>query len=886
MARSANSHRAKRFSNLSFLSLSELSLKYLNLFRLSLWNAAGPTAGRTVLSDETSVVVGRGSGLLSLRTDAAILFICTLPALLLAGRFYSSAPGRASIRLQVEKELVAGGLYVPNLVVRDSVTHKPLEGVRLVASMGASDRKNLSVGNVGEATTDSNGMISSVEWKIPDGLQGDNLTLYIDAKDEKNRELDSVEQPVKWIRNDCLALAPDRTLARPGETIRARTLLVSSGLHKPIAAQQVTIDLIDPNGNRIGRAKKKSSAFGLAWAEFALNSAAPEGAYQLKAEAGGLKSERTVNVTQYRMPPFNVSLTPDRGWFSRRDRLTGKISARTFDGHAVNGCKGSLKLLNAERRVLQTAEITLNEKGAGDFDLEALGAAGPDAQNVRTLTVWVDLTDAVGRGAGGQTPLYVGDSPLDLNAIAESGELVPGVKNTVYILVREPNGTPVTGRLRVQRDGWAGKNEAADIETDEHGVASFAIENARTPAEVLEIFSDIKGAGAQRVTIPVRSAERGSLLVRTDKALLSAGDSLKVTVLHGAVNVRRWHATIAITQEGRTVALGRVPLNAGRGEATLKIPRGVSGTLTVEASLALLDGRVWTDSRAIGISGGGNVRVAASVDRAAYRPGERARVSFAVTDAAGSGIPAAVSVVAVDDALLALTGDHPGLAQALQAAGINTLGPPRFPLSPARFSPANGSSDAAVAAFAAAPKPAKTEATVIDTAFRKIAQAQAEKRATGKQLESAITFILITVLVLELCRVARPRGAAARALSPWEYAIGVAILLLGVILPTFLTTQRNQKMEMKSVMPGNLPLPADRFQTVPLAESADATPKSRWDFPETLLFAPEVITDEKGRATLDVPLANSLTSWQVQVDAIAASGGTAWTAQKLVVTQP
>jgi len=142
------------------------------------------------------------------------------------------------------------------------------------------------------------------------------------------------------------------------------------------------------------------------------------------------------------------------------------------------------------------------------------------------------------------------------------------------------------------------------------------------------------------------------------------------------------------------------------------------------------------------------------------------------------------------------------------------------------------------------------------------------------------------VLVLELCRVARPRGAAARALSPWEYAIGVAILLLGVILPTFLTTQRNQKMEMKSVMPGNLPLPADRFQTVPLAESADATPKSRWDFPETLLFAPEVITDEKGRATLDVPLANSLTSWQVQVDAIAASGGTAWTAQKLVVTQP
>lgn len=43
-------------------------------------------------------------------------------------------------------------------------------------------------------------------------------------------------------------------------------------------------------------------------------------------------------------------------------------------------------------------------------------------------------------------------------------------------------------------------------------------------------------------------------------------------------------------------------------------------------------------------------------------------------------------------------------------------------------------------------------------------------------------------------------------------------------------------------------------------------------FPETLLWQPELITDEKGRARVEVPLADSITTWRMNIDALSASG--------------
>ena len=43
-------------------------------------------------------------------------------------------------------------------------------------------------------------------------------------------------------------------------------------------------------------------------------------------------------------------------------------------------------------------------------------------------------------------------------------------------------------------------------------------------------------------------------------------------------------------------------------------------------------------------------------------------------------------------------------------------------------------------------------------------------------------------------------------------------------------------------------------------------------FPETLLWRPELITDDQGRATLDLDLADSITTWRLSASAVTADG--------------
>lgn len=59
----------------------------------------------------------------------------------------------------------------------------------------------------------------------------------------------------------------------------------------------------------------------------------------------------------------------------------------------------------------------------------------------------------------------------------------------------------------------------------------------------------------------------------------------------------------------------------------------------------------------------------------------------------------------------------------------------------------------------------------------------------------------------------------------------------------------------------------------------------RKDFPETLLWLPEVVTGKDGHATVQVPLADSITTWRVSASALSAQGRLGAATAGIVVTQ-
>lgn len=77
------------------------------------------------------------------------------------------------------------------------------------------------------------------------------------------------------------------------------------------------------------------------------------------------------------------------------------------------------------------------------------------------------------------------------------------------------------------------------------------------------------------------------------------------------------------------------------------------------------------------------------------------------------------------------------------------------------------------------------------------------------------------------------------------------------------------------------------FAPSPLVLGAEPrTPaRVRSDFPETLLWRPELLTDAQGQAQLDVALADSVTTWVLSADAVAADGRLGATTAELQVKQ-
>src|SRR5205807_2623783 len=57
-------------------------------------------------------------------------------------------------------------------------------------------------------------------------------------------------------------------------------------------------------------------------------------------------------------------------------------------------------------------------------------------------------------------------------------------------------------------------------------------------------------------------------------------------------------------------------------------------------------------------------------------------------------------------------------------------------------------------------------------------------------------------------------------------------------------------------------------------------------FPETLLWRPELITDDSGHASLDVELADSITTWRLSASAVTADGRLGAAQSSIRVFQP
>jgi 5-hydroxyisourate hydrolase-like protein (transthyretin family) len=145
-------------------------------------------------------------------------------------------------------------------------------------------------------------------------------------------------------------------------------------------------------------------------------------------------------------------------------------------------------------------------------------------------------------------------------------------------------------------------------------------------------------------------------------------------------------------------------------------------------------------------------------------------------------------------------------------------------------------------------------------------------------------------------------GALATGLGALSALPAVAILMA---VPLFLFTTTGLRMDARAPQPevlsGSMAVPTMQPTVVAekVGEEAEAplppadedqpisaeAPRLRQYFPETLYWAPEVLTDEGGFASLEIPMADSITTWRLTALASSQSGRLGFTTRGVRVFQ-
>ncbi len=1032
--------RARVASDAAWRALDEEARRMLGILETAA-APASPPAGLAARTAAALAEAQRGPApWLSKRLAAAILAIAAVPALWIASQWLLSGPARAAILWKPEETVASGGWFGPRAVVRDTETGEPIEGATLRAFLAPKDGDVILLG---EGPTDASGMLASGGWRLPDLPPGEaRLAIETDGGTR-------VEAPVQVTVEARLAASPDRRRVRPGERLRVRALLVTTDGARPLAGRDVEIALSDPRDNRVFLERRTTSRFGLARADFPIDDEAIEGDWTVETRAQGLAHVTTVTVRRDVLPSYLVVVRPDRRWVRPGETFTATISARTFDGQVVRDLSAQVVV----EGVGGTSAVLAD--GTASVVLTAPDRAGP----VR-IEAWV--ADAARREGVGTTTISASKDPARVLVLAEAGELVPGVSNRVYLVARRADGGPAGG---VTIEARRGAGEAVPLAADAQGVAVMTIDKPRAPAEVISVRTIVDGVPTawNDVALDVRPSKppqaphdtAGSLLLRTDRALVEAGGSLEAEAFSSR---ERGLVAFDLRLDGRSIAVAGAELSGGACRAKLDVPGGIAGMLTLHASMPE-DRVVWADRRVVLVRGSRDLRVSVAADRERYRPCETASLACVVTDGDGRGVPAAVSIVAVDEALLALTGDHGGLVQAWHEQAGRALRRGNSDLDPDAID--DGAAPIAQAT-AAALRPPTVEGVIAqlkdilpldemgsygerlerlfegndlseyerrrrdmildslrrydhpetadallhltnvrqaartqgwrDTATDQRAEAAVARTKQAHRLKAAVALLAaLAATVLLLQRGLAPEQALATltllwigagialmpiageryGLAPWAVLqaivllaqlrvalsmqggargtqIGLALFahvslalvltsgqpelaIVGIpVLLIVAAVQAAKRSTFAWLLAGVtcagllgsfvvVVIPKSQRRTaymeamndarqiaalleresegrglrggVPAGMRYDAArtlrpPRLREDFRETLLFAPEVVTDEQGRATVEVPLADSLTGWRVLADAIAAKGGVAEGRTRLDVSLP
>ena len=438
--------------------------------------------------------------------------------------FYSMAPSPYDLRVMGQADLAAGADASLRVLLVDHRDAVPRPGVPVEIDLVRA--KPQAVFHLASFKTDQFGS-GTVRMQMPDWPPG-RYSLRVSAQPGERTEM--IEQAVTLRRSWQLMLTSDKPVYQPGQVIHLRSLALARPQTKPVAGEKAVFSVTDAKGNVIFRKRDVTSRFGISSTDCPLAGEILEGTYQLACEVGDTKSAISVEVKKYVLPKFKIAVELDEPFYQPGQKVRGTLSAQYFFGKPLANAEVKVEVLAndvaAGRIAETTAKTDAQGRAAFDFVLPQSLVGRPQDEGDARFSLTATVCDSAGQKQALTVSRIVTQQPVRIEVIPEAGRLVAGLSNTVYFLTTYADGRPAPTRIAI-----SGFQE--EIKTNDMGVASIEfVPAANNNAWVVHATDAAGQSGRREISLEADESGQG-FLVRTDKAVYDGGQTVHVLALGG-----------------------------------------------------------------------------------------------------------------------------------------------------------------------------------------------------------------------------------------------------------------------------------------------------------------------------------------------------------------
>jgi len=551
--------------------------------------------------------------------------------------------------------IVSGTSSTLRIVAFQDEGFKPVEGAKVNVKLTAGNKTiDLITG-----ATDKKGTLSGT-FQIPGDMKGAG-TLKVSASSNIGQKELSFNVNLNESSGK-IYLSTDKPLYQPGQNINIRVLALKDRTLKPVYPGKTLFEVYDPKGNKVFKKNVENTKFGVASAIFTLASEINTGVYQIKVSSGELTGEKSVTVKKYVLPKIKLSVETDKDYYLVGETLKGTLHADYFFGKPVEGGHVIVNAMAGSDSYFKvgTVEGDIDEKGVYKFDFPVPDKFDPAQLEAGNCSIQLAITvkDKADHKEKTYSQVQVLKNPITVQVMPEAGKLIPKLENRVYIITFYPDGTPAVCKLSVTS---ADQTINKELTTDKDGFAILPVTSQPSASIQLNVKAkDEKGLEVTRSVNLAADLKDKSLLLRLDKAIYNSGDKINLYVLS---TLQKGTVYLDLIKDGQVVSTNTTELQQGEGKYALPLTTSTTGSLTLRAYWVSGNGDLVQDNRNLYVNPGNDLKVGVELNKKSYLPGEEAKLNFEVMDEKGKGAPSVLEVQLVDESLFALAGRNTGLVK-------------------------------------------------------------------------------------------------------------------------------------------------------------------------------------------------------------------------------